>query len=64
MKYLSRILFDPTVQIMIAKAMYYQKEYDGASKILRQLLPKLKNISYKNYARLTIVRYISDKWEL
>ena len=46
--------FDPTVQIMIAKAMYYQKDYDGASKILRQLLPKLKNISYKNYARLTL----------
>ena len=46
--------FDPTVQIMIAKSMYYQKDYDGASKILRQLLPKLKNTSYKNYARLTL----------
>ena len=46
--------FDPTVQIMIANAMYYQKDYDGASKILRQLLPMLKNISYKNYARLTL----------
>ena len=46
--------FDPTVQIMIAKAMYYQKDYEGASKILRQLLPKLKNISYRNHARLTL----------
>ena len=42
------------VQIMIANAMYYQKDYDGASKILKQLLPKLKDISYKNYARLTL----------
>ena len=49
---------------MIANAMYYQKDYDKASKILRQLLPKLKNISYKNYARLIIVRYILVEWEL
>ena len=34
--------------------MYYQKDYDGASKILKQLLPKLKDISYSNYARLTL----------
>ena len=49
---------------MIAKAMYYQKDYDGASKILRQLLPKLKNISYKNYARLTLSDIYLNKWEL
>ena len=47
-------IFDPTCQIMIANAMYYQKDYNGASKILRQLLPKLKNISYRNHARLML----------
>ena len=47
-------IFDPTCQIMIANAMYYQKDYNGASKTLRQLLPKLKNISYRNHARLML----------